>query len=258
MAAAHGARARRRGRRAEDGTRRRAGKQVAASARADAQPATLAQATRHQQQLELGWASIFGADQLDEMHRRAGVLVDAWGGRDQVCPQGLYWAVARDTLVGVGCRKKCCAGRVLGRAVLPCSLGGDLHSLEAAIQGIDGVYGTMNLFGGALEGLGPWRKLDQELAERGAWEQAEQRMADSAAAVEAAPSAAPSARQRRWADSDEEEEEEVESGAGQPAPPSLPADAIARAEGFGVTDVPAAADENHLSSILGDSEDEML
>ena len=71
-------------------------------------------------------------------------------------------------------------------------------------------------------------------------------------------SAPPSARQRRWADADEEEDEEVESGAGQPAPPSLQGDAIARAEGFGVTDVPAAAVENHISSILENSEDELL
>ena len=196
-----------------------------------------------------------GDDQLEEMRRRAGVLVAAWGGRDQVCPQGLYWAVARDTLVGAGCRKKCCAGRVLGRTVLPCSLRGDLDGLEAAVRDIDDVYRPTALFGGALQGIGPWRRLDQELAERGAWELAEQMMTDSAAAVEAPPSA----RQRRWADAEEEADEEVESGAGPPAPPPLQGDAFARAEGFEVTEAPTDAETNVVSSILNDnSEDELL
>ena len=67
----------------------------------------------------------------------------------------------------------------------------------------------------------------------------------------------PSARERRWSDAGEGGGEEAEGDAGpRPAHP-LQGDAIARAEGFGVTDVPAAADENHLSSIL-DSEDDML
>ena len=80
-------------------------------------------------------------------------------------------------------------------------------------------------------------------------------MADSAAAVEAPPSA----RQRRWADADEEEDEEVESGAGPPAPPPLQGDAFARAEGFEVTEAPTDAETNVVSSILNDdSEDELL
>ena len=80
-------------------------------------------------------------------------------------------------------------------------------------------------------------------------------MADSATAVEEPQQ---SARERRWADAEEEAGEEAESGAGPSAPPPLQGDAIARAEGFGVTDVPATADENHISSILDNSEDELL
>ena len=138
--------------------------------------------------------------------------------------------------------------------MLPCSLRGDLHSLEAAVRDIDDVYGPTALFGGALQGIGPWRRLDRELAERGAWELAEQMMTDSAATVEAPQSA----RQRRWADAEEEAGEEAESGAGPPAPLPLQGDAFARAEGFGVTDAPAAADANLISSILNDGEDEWL
>ena len=108
---------------------------------------------------------------------------------------------------------------MLGHTVLPCSLRGDLDGLEAAVRGVDGVGGATALFGGALVGFGPWRRLDRlldrELAERGAWELAEQMMADSATAVEEPQQ---SARERRWADAEEEAGEEAESGAGPSAP----------------------------------------
>ena len=80
-------------------------------------------------------------------------------------------------------------------------------------------------------------------------------LADRAAAVVEPQQ---SARERRWADAGEEAGEEAECGAGPSAPLPLQGDAIARAEGFGVTDVPASADENHISFILENSEDDLL
>ena len=78
--------------------------------------------------------------------------------------------------------------------------------------------------------------------------------ADHAAAVVGQQ---PSARERRWSDAGEDDGEEAEGDAGLRAPHPLQGDAFARAGGFGVTDVPAAADEFHLSSILNDEEDEL-
>ena len=139
--------------------------------------------------------------------------------------------------------------------MLPCSLRGDLHSLEAAVRDIDDVYGPTALFGGALQGIGPWRRLDRELGEQGDEAPPVAVLADRAAAVVEPQQ---SARERRWADAGQEAGEETECGAGSSAPLPLQGDAIARAEGFGVTDVPATADENHISSILENSEDELL
>ena len=257
----------RRERRIEDGSRRRAGKQAAAGALANALPASRAGAERHQRQLELGWESVLGEGQPEEMRRRAGLLIAAWGGQDMVCPLALYWALVRNTLVGTGCYRHCCAGRVLGRQVLPCSVRGDLDGLEAMVRDIDGVSEATALFGGALTEWGPWRRLDREPAEQGEMappvtgrEPAEQggeapSVAVPADRVDAGERPRLAERERRWADRMEEDDEEAECGEGPSAPALLQGDDLAGAEGYDVTDEPASAD-NHLSSILdGDDDD---
>ena len=78
-----------------------------------------------------------------------------------MCPLGLYWALARNTLVGASCKKHCCAKVVTGRVALPCSLRGDWHALDMLAQDVPGVGSAAVMFEGLVD-VGPWRSLAKE------------------------------------------------------------------------------------------------
>ena len=148
-------------RRTTTGGRRRAGAQAAVKILSGALPAGQEQGEMQRRQLEMGWELLLGPAQSAEGRRRANLLLTAWGGREQVCPLGLYWALTRNSLVGASCRGRCCAGVVTGRAAVPCSLKGDWNSMQILPADITGVGTAEALFDGTVE-LGPWRSLARE------------------------------------------------------------------------------------------------
>ena len=193
--------------------------------------------------MAVGWELLLGPDQSAEGRRRANLLLTAWGGQEQVCPLGLYWALSRNSLVGASCRTRCCAGVVTGRVALPCSLKGDWASLQILPQDIAGVGPAEALFDGRIE-LGRWRSLSREIRlERQVGGKRPLPDADSATAAAAEPDPAdvepstPSAREQRFrgrAVEDEHEDDEA-GGIGIVMPAQF-----ARVEGYQVLDVPGA------------------
>jgi len=239
----------------QDGARRRGGTAAAANALSASLPATQEEGERQRRQVAVGWELLLGPDQSEEGRRRANLLLTAWGGQEQVCPLGLYWALTRNSLVGASCRARCCAGMVTGQPALPCSLKGDWASLQVLPQGIAGVGPAEALFDGPIE-LGRWRSLARN--RRQERKGVKRPMPDPAAAMATEPDVAPptpSAREQRFRGKGVEDEDEDEEAGGVGA---LRGAGFARAEGFAVRDVAhdaLDADVPHAEDVLGQGTD---
>ena len=72
-------------------------------------------------------------------------VTQAWGGVERACPVAVYFAVQRNTAVGVVCRGLCKPSQVAGAAKVPCGL---LDAQRAALPVPGGGGDARRLFDG--------------------------------------------------------------------------------------------------------------